>query len=670
MATGSCVKILSDLDGDGQYEKTSVFADELPFPTGIMPWRKGALIAAAPDIIYAEDTDGDGRADVQTVLFTGFTPGNQQHRFNGFEWGLDGWIYVANGDSGGNVKSVKTGQTVSINGRDVRFRPDTGEVETVSAMTQYGLRRDDWGNWFGNDNPVWLWHVTLPERYLKRNPKLAVKRVKQPLANYENSTRVFPVSQAMERPNQPWSLNHVTSACSPSPYRDDLFGNAFSDSVFIGEPVHNAVHREVLLRHGSGFRSHRASGEEAKEFLASTDNWFRPVFLRTGPDGALWVADFYRFVLEHPEWISAEMQSRMDLRAGSDKGRIYRISPVGAERRRTPNLAGMDTAALARAINSSNGWQRDMAQRLLLERNDAAALGPLAEMLAPTCAPQVRIQALATLGGLELLDDALLRQALADPHPWVRREAMRQTEREHRESLFPAVSALARDADPAVRLQTAFTLGFWPGERSEAVLAELATEDDETLRAAVMSSLSPESALFKRLQQKESLPVHSVLPTVKPSSPDREKVIASYAGVAKLKADATNGKLLFTTICATCHQLRGSGSEVGPDLGMTGNKPLEWMLAAILDPAQSVEARYRGWTVTTNQGTVLSGVISAETANNLVLRMPGGQEQAILRSEIKSMSAISGSLMPTGFESALTPQQLADVLQWIRGPQP
>ena len=666
---GGVVKILTDRDRDGRYEDTTVFADQLPFPTGVMPWRQGVLIAAAPDIIYAVDQDGDGRAETREVLFTGFTPGNQQHRFNGFEWGLDGWIYAANGDSGGTVSSIKTGKTLAISGRDVRFRPDTGEIETVSGMTQYGLRRDDWGHWFGNNNPAWLWQVTLPERYLKRNPQLAVKRVKKPLANYPDATRVFPASPPIERPNQPWSLNHVTSACSPTPYRDTLFGPTFADNVFIAEPVHNTVHREVLSRDGSGFRSQRAAGEETREFLASTDNWFRPVFLRTGPDGALWVADYYRFVLEHPEWISPEMQARVDLRAGSDRGRLYRIAPVDAPRRPVPDLSTLPAPARVAALNSSNGWQRDMAQRLLLERKNPAAPVPLRALLTPAHLPQVRLQALATLGALGALDEATLSAALTDPHPWVRCAALRESEAFPVESLFPAVAALARDPDPAVLLQAAFTLGFWPPERSEPVLAELSAHPDEDVRVAVMSSLRPDSPLFHRLKQKEVIPAAVRSPVLQSSSPDREKVIATYAAVEKLSGNAAAGQPLFESLCALCHRLRGQGREVGPDLDMTANKPTGWLLANILDPAQTVEARYRGWTVTLQSGPVLSGVISAETVNNLVLRLPGGAEQAVLRSDITAMQPVPGSLMPPGFESALTPQQMADLLQWIRQPK-
>ncbi|MCW5553500.1 MAG: HEAT repeat domain-containing protein [Verrucomicrobiae bacterium] len=667
---GGVVKMLEDSDGDGRYDKAKPFLEDIPFPTSLMPWRKGVLVAAAPDLFYAEDTDDDGRADARKVLFTGFNPGNQQHRINGFEWGLDGWIYAANGDSGGRVKSLATGKVISISGRDVRFRPDTGEIETVSAQTQYGRRRDDWGNWFGNNNPTWLWHVTLPEHYLRRNPRLAVKSVRHVLANYENSTRVFPASAPMVRPNQPWSLNHVTSACSACPYRDDLFGPEFATSVFISEPVHNAIHREVLVRDGAGFKSHRASGEEQSEFLASTDNWFRPVTIKTGPDGALYVADMYRFVLEHPEWISPEMQARLDLRAGEDKGRIYRVVPEGKARRAIPNLAKLTTAQLVAAIDRPNGWQRDTVQRLLFERADNSVSEALKNLLTITHAPQVRLQALATLGTLGTLTPKTLIAAFADPHPGVRCEALRQSESVAGESdaVFSAVTALVSDDDAAVRLQAAFSLGAWPPEKSEPALRELASRDDadELLRIAIMSSLPPESALFGQLNQKTPIPKPAATVSLTPSSADRAQVIAGFAGVEKLSGDPARGRQHFQNLCATCHRLRGEGHEVGPDLGMVATKPVDWLLTAILDPSQAVEARYRAWTIKLKSAEELSGLISAETANNIVIRVAGGVDHAVLRGDIAAMEQSKLSLMPAGFESTLNPHDMADLLSWLR----
>src|SRR5438034_724233 len=155
---GGRVKFLEKTKGgDGPYDKATVFLDNLGYPTGVMPWGKGVLVTCAPDIFYAEDTDGDGKADKKIVLFTGFAEGNQQHRVNGLVWGLDNWIYGANGDSGGRIKAVNTlsgkpplqKEPVNISGRDFRFKPDTGEFEAVTGQTQFGRCRDDWGNWFG-----------------------------------------------------------------------------------------------------------------------------------------------------------------------------------------------------------------------------------------------------------------------------------------------------------------------------------------------------------------------------------------------------------------------------------------------------------------------------------------------------------------------------------------
>ena len=362
---GGVVRFLEDTDGDGRYDKQTTFLDGLGFPTGVMPWREGVLVACAPDIFYAEDRDGDGKADHREVLFTGFGEGNQQHRLNGFELGLDGWVYGANGDSDGRVRSLKTGKVTQISGRDFRFRPDTGDFEAESGRTQYGRHRDDWGHWFGNNNPNWGWHYVLANHDLRRNPSYAPPDPRQTL---EPDTRLYPTSRTLARFNDPGAANHVTSANSPTPYRDDLFGPEFATSLFVSEPVHNLVHRMVLEPEGVSFRGHRGPNDANREFLASSDNWFRPTMLKTGPDGALWIADMYRAVIEHPEWIPDDWEKRLDLRAGSDQGRIYRVYPVDKKPRPIPRLDKLDHGP-------ARGRARQ-PQRLAARHGPAAALAP------------------------------------------------------------------------------------------------------------------------------------------------------------------------------------------------------------------------------------------------------------------------------------------------------
>ncbi|MDR3623337.1 MAG: dehydrogenase, partial [Paludisphaera borealis] len=398
---GGVVRILDDADGDGRYERSTTFLDGLAYPSAIMPWRNGVLIGCAPDLFYAEDRDGDGRADHREVLFTGFGEGNQQHRFNGFELGLDGWVYGANGDSNGVVRSLKTGQTVNIQGRDFRFQPDTGAFETESGQTQYGRRRDDWGDWFGNNNPNWAWRFLLAESDLRRNPHFAAPDPREML---EADTLLHPLSRTLARFNEPGSVNHVTSANSPTPYRDDLFGDHFRTSLFVSEPVHNLVHRMVVEPDGSASKGVRAPGEADREFLASSDNWFRPTQMKTGPDGALWIADMYRAVIEHPQWIPPEIQRTIDLRAGSKEGRIYRVVPVDRKPRPIDRLDRLDVSGLVAALESPNGWRRDTAQRLLLHKQDPAAVETLRKLIAASRSEKTRVQAVWTLSLLEGLD--------------------------------------------------------------------------------------------------------------------------------------------------------------------------------------------------------------------------------------------------------------------------
>lgn len=672
---GGVVKLLEDTNGDGRYDKATPFLEDLPCPTGVMPWRNGVLVSAAPDILYAEDTDGDGRADVRRVLFTGFTLGNQQHRINGFEWGLDGWIYGANGDSGGIVKSLITGAEVNISGRDFRFRPDTGEFETESGATQYGRRRDDWGNWFGNNNSNWIWHYTLPERYLRRNPKLAVKTTRKNLATYENATRVFAISEQPTRFNQPQSLGHVTSACSPSLYRDDLFGAGFDGSVFICEPVHNAVHREVLFPDGATFTSRRAEDERDSEFLASSDVWFRPAMVKTGPDGALYIADMYRFVLEHPEWIAPETQTRLDLRAGEDKGRIYRVFPTENPARPIADLSKLDTAGLVAALDSPNGWQRDTAQRLLFERGALADAASLEKLVREAKSPKVRLQALATLDVLNVARPEVVIAALRDHDGAVRANALRVSERlaNKSDALLDAVLALEDDTAVTVRRQLAFTLGEWKTPRAESVLDRLAKRDgrDPLMRVAILSSVSTDSPLMAILRDdigKPSTGRVQQAPTVTATSPDRAKVIGSFADISRLHSNPTKGREVFLQVCSACHRAKGEGREIGPDLGMVSSKPDDWLLTAIFDPNQAVEDRYRAQQVTTTGGSALFGLVAGETANNITLRMADGSERLVLRSEIREIKPLQRSLMPEGFESVLKPQDVADLLSYLRKP--
>ena len=290
------------------------------------------------------------------------------------------------------------------------------------------------------------------------------------------------------------------TSTKPSPliYRDELLGVGYLGNAFTCESVHSLVHRLVVEPRGATFSGHRPADEAESEFLSSNDSWCRPVQVRTGPDGALWVVDMYRFVIEHPRWISPERLATLDVRAGADKGRIYRVVPEGRALRRVPRLDTLSTRDLAAALDNPNGTFRDTVHRLIVDRGGHDAAPVLVALAQSGSRPEVRAQALGALAGLGAIDSSILQHALRDPHPGVRRQAIRLSESwlgKHT-GLGQAVLVLAGDTDAGVRFQVALSLGEWPADEAGRALAQIAVRDraDSWTLAAVLSSSGPHAA--------------------------------------------------------------------------------------------------------------------------------------------------------------------------------
>lgn len=541
---GGQIRCLYDDDGDGRYERSEVFLSGIPFPTGVTVWRNGVLVCAAPDILFAADTNGDGRADQVETLYTGFATHNYQARVNSLEYGLDGWVYGSCGLFGGEITCVRTGEVVSLGQRDFRIEPDSGRLEPASGATQQGRVRNDWGDWFGCNNGAMLMHYPLPAHYLARNPFLRATGTVTGIAAGPDPGRLFSISEPVlfmlsGPPNRP------TAACGLGIYRDTLLGQEFAQNTFTCEPVNNLVHRQILEPLDVTFRSRRDDEERDREFLSSADPWFRPVQVRTGPDGALWVVDMYRYVIEHPIWIPPASLARLDTRAGADRGRIYRVLLKDVPARSLPNLNRLQGAELAAQMESGNGTQRDLVQQQIQWTNDREAVAELKSLSRQSPSPEVRLQALSTLGNLGAISADLLAESLRDPSAAVRRQAVRISEPclMQDASLRDAVAGLVTDPDPQVRLQLAWSAGFLPSGDAAQVLAGLLLTDQvsESIATAVESSLTSSSVLSV-LTSLESVSEDSVSRLL-PAS--RERVLRNLATLA----DSETVRDRFAELC-------------------------------------------------------------------------------------------------------------------------
>ena len=587
------VKLLEDRDRDGRYEKATIFADGLVLPTGVMRWKNGILVTAAPDVWYFEDTDGDGRADVRKVVLTGFAFTNPQHTVNGPVYGLDNWIYLAHegpaeaivfkekfGDLGSGVRFPdRPGSApLVVNGHGVRFRPDSLELETLAGRSQFGHAFDDWGHYFTLDNSNHARHEVIAARYLKRNPDLLLRSAMQDASDHGSAATVYAITRhaEFEMLSEP---GQFTSACSLTFVPGGPLAAALGRSGLVAEPAQNLVHRDVWAPSGSTFAARR--GEEGREFLAASDAWFRPVNFAAGPDGALYLVDYYRQIIEHPEWgVAHHHHDTPELYRGSDRGRIYRLTASGqgppAPPARWPAEATVED--LVGMLAHPNVWWRRTAQRLLVDRRPGEAPPLLLRLFHESPSAVSRLHALWTLEGLGKLEPSVVLDALGDAEAGVRENALRLSERflpaEGR--LVERLLAMVGDPDPRVRFQLLCTLGGLDGKAARAARDRLlfAGIEDEWMQVAALSASSDQAVGYL------------------------ERALAPGTG---LIAREGPGRAAFLRQAAGVAGVRRRPAEVGGLVDRVAAGGAEWWRAAVLEGLSRALHRARA------EGSVLAG---------------------------------------------------------------
>ncbi len=889
-----CIRLLEDPDGDGSYRSSRIYVDNLDQPVAVACWDGGVFVGAVPNVFYFKDSKGDGKVDVKKTIYTGFLSDKAgEAMLNSFRWGLENRFHISTSLAGGVIKKSVDDKDrgTDVRGMGFLFNPVNYEFEVASGSGQHGMTMDDFGRKFvcGNSAPGNM--VAYDGRYLSKNPYAD---------SLPPTPNIFPKGAQTklyrQSPNEPWRIvrtrlrtqgivpgsneggqvsGFFTGATGITVYRGDAFPPEYRGNLFVGEVSNNLVHRAKLVSDGVVFQAQRA--DEGREFLASTDSWFRPCQFVNAPDGTLWVLDISRETIETVESIPPLILKHLHPESGVDTGRIWRIAPVGHKRRPTPKLGSASVKELVALLEHPNGWHRDTASRLLFQRQDTSAVGPLRSLMQSSKSPLGRLHALYALDGLQALTEKQVLSALNDPEPGVREHALRLAERfADSPEVRRAVLDGKDDRDYRVRYQLAFTLGAFRGGDANRKIVDLAQMEGEspwfrmallagakdragellvgilktdrfrssnagrafltslasqigasrqpadlailsraidqlptdesglgkTLLKSALAKLPPaervkfqqtgkSAALFEEMlvqarktfadvqakpddragavralglaefskadailkealqvRQPESVQkaaletlakfehanvpglvidawpglspkvrataaetlfarptwIHTFLDGVekgriKPSEIDpariavlkatgdatlksraeklfagstlskRQDVILAYQGALKKSGDAVQGKALFKQHCSVCHRLEGVGDQIGAELNGIKDKGNDVILLNILDPNREVLPKFLNYVLVTDQGRLITGLLTSETATSITLRRADGTSETVLRVNIDELRSTGMSFMPEGLEKQIPVQGMADLLAYLQSIQ-
>ena len=726
---------LEDKDGDGRFETRTTFAKGFTFPNGILPWKGGFYVTDAPQVYYLKDTDDDGVADINEVIFTGFgtSSSSEQLRVASPTLGPDGWVYLTSGLSGGKVTSPKhpNRKPVEANRKDWRFHPDTLEIQSISGTGQFGQAFDHLGRRFVCDNRHPIRWVVFSDEERSRNPNYPGAQAMMDLAGAGSETPLFPISPDTTAAGYHTKLMHnlhagtFTSCSGLAFYSGDELPN-HRGNFFICEPAQNLVHSRYVVETDDTLTSQASA--EGREFLASPDQWFRPVFALNGPDGALYICDMYRKYIDHPNYLPRTAAAKLDFDAGKQHGRIWMITSCSKAKPK-PLPAGNGVSRHVRdAIESRGNLEKlsGLAHKAVYnEWFRTALMGAVAgkeleflktfnrtfpaiifEDLARTLAKsQPGALTRSLVDELEMSPSqsrAVILGAGLKPTPddlkWAKLGA-----RNNYQSLEKRMFAvrMVGKFEPSFLLQfihpthgpTLYNSAIQAVAASKDValgskLLELVPRHGQGISSAIIDALTKNKAHHPTILdaiETGKLPIHLIQlnqrrrfnnnNAVKERAGklfqdtvpgDRMKVFEEYKGILAKLGDPKSGKAVYERTCASCHKFNGTGHDVGPDLTGLKNQPADALLLHILVPNKEVYPNFTFYQATTIEEEVHAGILSSENFHSITLKLPLGQEVTFHRQRIQSLKAMPISLMPDGLEQSMTKQEMRDLLAYIK----
>lgn len=557
LPTGS-ITILEDRDGDGTMDHAKPFLDSLVMPRALALVYGGLLYVESPNLWFVE-IENDRPVNRVLVDSLYATVGNPEHQPNGLMMNLDNWIY--------NAKS------------NFRYRRKNGEwkKEPTTLRGQWGISHDNFGRLYYNNNSTQLLgdHV-LPNTLVRNRYFIPKSGVDQRLTDDQ---RVYPLHAAsVNRGYEEGVLNrdslliNVTAACGPLVYRGGMFPEGYDQNVFVCVPEANLIKRNII-----SFQDGRATAQQAwqgKEFLASTDEGFRPVNLFNGPDGNMYIVDMHRGVIQHYAFLSPylkKISAQKQLDTLVDYGRILRVSREGAPAGKIKNLDAFSSTELVRALSDSNGWVRDRAQHYLVYKERKDAVPRLKALALDNNDTLAQLHALYALEGLNALSFDFLEGLVRDGGSEVGAHAL--TLMEHFAGKKEAARArvlfqelLARE-DQDLDLYLASTLGVWAGYDQEdffPLIYELSSKyhQNKIVQEAIISGSESVLSELDRYMGKQEGALDTGLAVLTETTLERmEADRPNFIFSSQIpRADArTNGALLFRQICASCHAPGGEG---------------------------------------------------------------------------------------------------------------